>query len=359
MRKLLTLEHEWSDIAKRNKIDRLPQTGENYHQSIFLSTKHPFWKSVILAYKKWYTCFHAKIPSEAGKEFLWGNPRINIPFNFTLFKANLIYLQDLYNDQGEPLSKVEIENLTGKNIMFTTFLGIWNAIPKIWKDQIRNIKKYQMAFRPQTIEWLTRDKKGTINIRKIWDLDEEPVLPGKTKWINELNLDPTESWKPLFLLPIQSKINVRCKYFQFQIMHRTLITNRKLKQFGIRENELCDECNEVETISHLLYECNRATEIWQTLRIWLESISPNTMYFDKKSILLGNNKNEIIINYIIMITKHELYKSKWNKVKINLIKLKHIFKVQMDLEIYSGTVRKTLPKVLGKWSSVLNHLRNL
>ena len=91
----------------------------------------------------------------------------------------------------------------------------------------------------------------------------------------------------------------------------------------------------------------------------LEAISPNTMYFDKKSILLGNSKNEIIVNYIIMITKHEIYKSKWNKVKLNPIKLKHIFKVQMELEIYLGTIKHTLPKVLGKWSPVLNHLRNL
>ena len=121
-----------------------------------------------------------------------------------------------------------------------------------------------MAFIPPTIDWLTRDCKGTTNIRKIWDQYEEP---GKTKWIDELNLDPNESWKPLFLLAIQSKINVRCKYFQFQIVHRKLITNRKLKQFRIRDNETCDNCDEIKTISHLLYDCDRASEIWQTLKI--------------------------------------------------------------------------------------------
>ena len=65
-------------------------------------------------------------------------------------------------------------------------------------------------------------------------------------------------------------------------MHRTLITNRKLKQLGIRDNDTCDNCEEIETISHLLYDCDRASEIWQTLRRWLEAISPNAMYFDKK-----------------------------------------------------------------------------
>ena len=57
------------------------------------------------------------------------------------------------------------------------------------------------------------------------------------------------------------------------------------------------------------------------------------MFFDKNSILLGNTNNEVIVNYIILTTKHEIYKSKWNKTKLTLTKLKHIFKNQMDLEI--------------------------
>ena len=112
--------------------------------------------------------------------------------------------------------------------------------------------------------------------------------------------------------------------------------------------ECCDNCNETETITHLLYECHKATEIWQAIIRWLERISPNTMYFDKTSVLLGNTRNDVIINYIILTTKHEIYKSKWNKTKLTLTKLKHIFKIQMELEIYIGTVKNSLPKVLGK-----------
>ena len=79
--------------------------------------------------------------------------------------------------------------------MFTNYWGLWSAIPKNWKETFKNPNKTQTAFRPPTIEWPTRDRKGTANVRKIWDLDEEPDLPGKTKWIDELNLDTNESWK--------------------------------------------------------------------------------------------------------------------------------------------------------------------
>ena len=65
----------------------------------------------------------------------------------------------------------------------------------------------------------------------------------------------------------------------------------------------------------------------------------------------------MIIYNITTITKHEIYKSKWTKTKLNLIKLKKIFMAQMDLEIYLGTIENNLPKVLGKWATVYDYLK--
>ena len=73
--------------------------------------------------------------------------------------------------------------------------------------------------------------------------------------------------------------------------------------------------------------------------------------------ILGNKKNEIIINCIIITIKHELYKSKWTKTQLNLTKIKNIIITHIELEIYSGTMKNTLPKVLGKWATVYNHSR--
>ena len=359
VRKTLQNDTEWKDFALEHKIDRLPLTGQNYHQEIYLKTHNPFWKSVIMAYKKWNIALNEKYATTASYEYLWGNPRIKIPFNNTLYKANIIYAKDLYNHDGAPLSKLDMEAQIGKSIMLTTYFSLWKALPGQVKIELNGTAKTQEVFRPIQIEWLCKDKKGTQSIRKIWESNIPPEIPSQTKWVNEPNMDPIDSWKPLYLLPIQSKLNARCKYFQFQILHRTLVTNRKLKMFNIRDDEICDNCHEVETISHLLFECHVARNIWREIQIWLSRISPNTFFLDKKSVLLGNTRNEIIINYIITLTKHELYKSKWNRNKLTLAKLKHTFKQQMDLEIYLGTIKNTLPKVLGKWATILNDLRTL
>ena len=81
--------------------------------------------------------------------------------------------------------------------------------------------------------------------------------------------------------------------------------------FGIRDNENCDLCNTPETICHFLYECPLANNIWLAVENWLNTNTNSVIYFDKESIfILGNPKNAIVTNCIILIVKHEMYKLK-------------------------------------------------
>ena len=344
IRKVLTGEYEWSDFARENKIDWLVKTDEKHHLTIYNSIKNPFWKSVTYAYSQWFKTLKIQNGNEIENEFLWGNPNINIPFNITLFKNNIIYLKDMFDFDGNPLTQISLEQQIGCRIMFTTYFSIWKAVPRHWKNTMVNNPKSYNVFRPLAVEWLTKDKRGTKNIRKIWNQIEHPPLTCTIKWQYELGLPEDENWSKIFMLPIHCKLNARCIYFQLQVLHRTLITNRKLKQFNIREDEKCDNCESIESIAHLLYECQVTRNLWESVEQWLSGLSRNSMYFDKKSVLLGNRLNETIISNIIMIVKHEIYKSKWTKTKLSIYKMKNIIKQQMELEIYLATVKTACPK---------------
>ena len=163
----------------------------------------------------------------------------------------------------------------------------------------------------------------------------------------------------IFLIPKQCRVNARTIYFQYQITHRSLITNKKLCTFGLRDNENCELCNIPETINHLLYECPIAREIWRNIESWLRPIIRSTIHFDMFSALLGNPRNEVVINCIFLIVKHEIYKKKWNGSNLNLIKLKRIIKNHMDLDIYLGTINGKPEKAIGKWSSVFQNLQRI
>ena len=73
---------------------------------------------------------------------------------------------------------------------------------------------------------------------------------GRSKWTEELELDNETNWKPLYTMADKCKINIRSKYFHYQVLHRTIVTNRKLLQFNMRMDEKCDNCGEIETITY-------------------------------------------------------------------------------------------------------------
>ena len=112
-------------------------------------------------------------------------------------------------------------------------------------------------------------------------------------------------------------------------------------------------------IFHIYYMTIGTRELWTNLETWLNSIMAKPVKTDLTSILLGNPDNELIINYIFIICKHEIYKSKCNRSPINIIKIKKILKSHMELDIYLSTVKNSLPKTLGKWSSLYNVLKNI
>ena len=241
IRKVITKNPDWLDFAIMNKIDRLTVTETNYHNLLCNRTSNPFWKSVIKSYITWYTQFKNCKEIESKDQLIWGNPDVVIPFNEKLFLNNFIYVKDLYDIQGTPLSIEQMEARTGSRIMFTEYIGLWSAIPRTWKNEgITNERNYNID-KPINIRTLTMDKKGTINIRKILHEQTQGIMPtGQQKWVEDFNLDENTDWKYLYTLTKQCKLNARASYFHFQILHRTLITNRKLFQFSIKDNDQCE-----------------------------------------------------------------------------------------------------------------------
>ena len=123
------------------------------------------------------------------------------------------------------------------------------------------------------------------------------------------------------------KLDPRTRFFNYQVLHRSLMTKKKLHQFNLRYDDQCDTYGATETISHLLYDCQNATNIWHELGNWLSQNLTSTIHLDKTSVLLGNTRNEYIVNALIITTKHEIYKCKYKETIINMIQLKNVFKL--------------------------------
>ena len=356
IRRLIKEEPDWMEFAEYYKIDRLLYTEVNYHKTILNKCTNSFWISVINAFSSVYNKIKTEIHIEPEMTPVWGNPILNLPFNITLYNANFRYLKDFYIG-NERITQEEIEFYTDKKFPFTDYMAIWNSIPKELKDYMENSNYTQNVMFPITIDWLTRDKKGTKNLRKIFKTGKIELSVCQTKWINELALDDGVNWEKLYMMAKNCNANANILFFNYQILHRTLLTNRKLHQFGLIESEECDTCQESETLLHLLVDCPGNRKLWDDMAQWIMMNLNEHTILDKRSIVLGNHSNSIICNYIILVIKHEIYKSKWSKRKVTkqyiINKLSHY----LTIEEYVHTISLGSRKNLGKWSPIYHKIK--
>ena len=107
---------------------------------------------------------------------------------------------------------------------------------------------------PTSMYWLLKDELGTKSIRALLNKEEKTKTIGQQKWSNEVALDDEYDWKRMFLMATKCNVNARIKYFNYQILQRSLVTNRKPYIFKLIDSEKCDnyKCN--VTITHHIYE---------------------------------------------------------------------------------------------------------
>ena len=58
-----------------------------------------------------------------------------------------------------------------------------------------------------------------------------------------------------FVKKLLKEPEIKLKEFNFKILHGILPCNSNLKKWKIRSVDVCDVCNQIQTIEHLLYGC--------------------------------------------------------------------------------------------------------
>ena len=109
LQKLHFSHEEWEEFALSNNIDRSIWTGKRYHIHLLSKVTNPFWRSVVLAYKAWYQSLLKVYPPSIIYYPIWGNKTMNIPLNNRLYSNGLTFLGDIIDEDGNFLSKMDLE----------------------------------------------------------------------------------------------------------------------------------------------------------------------------------------------------------------------------------------------------------
>lgn len=273
-------------------------------------TLNTFWRDILLNWLK----LNELEPKEQSIlcQPLWFNQNIKINKEVCFYHkwcdGDIFFINDLINDDNLFLNYNQFKEKYNIPCSFLDFYGIVHAIPKEWKERIKNETKMTAVEN----ELLNRIKLNPKSCKFIYsyfikEFTEEP-LNAEQKWEVELG-QTIEDWYYIFSLPFSVTKNNKLIILQFKILHRIFASNSFLFKCKLKETELCSFCGEAkEIISHLFWDCNIVRNFWISLQ----------NFFSRNDISIPNNGIEILfgcnathsdmaIDNILLIAKYYIH----------------------------------------------------
>lgn len=329
-RRLFNTNSEWislfTEVTKCNSV-HLSHFGPEYSKFKAKNTNNSFWKEVLNIYSD----FLKNLSCDSSTrnflvEPLWYNNKIIIQnryvFSRSLYEKGFTIVDDLLDDNGNFLSYEDIAEKFCLKIPFTFYEGIKRAIRHSWPNvQNQMSNPISRPLQPDFIKIL--NKKGSRAIYKVFLSSTQCYRPKcESKWTTELKLKSDFDWKQIHRKYFSITKDTRLIWFNFRIIHRTLGTNRYLFLSKIRDNDLCSLCQmETETILHVFYFCPNVCPLWNLLENWIFEKSRKRIKFDACTIILGNPREDEIINLIILLVKRYIFLMKNQNLSfLNVVK---------------------------------------
>ncbi len=299
------------------KIKGSPYCQENI--PLFYQDIHNIWMSM-----------YAEEPAsmtELQNEVLWWNKYITqsgVPICWDEWiNKGIYYIRDLLDEQGQFLNHIQLYEKYGINCNFLQVLQIRQCLPSHWRQNIYRCNKKLQENSNLCVKIDNRLKM--IDVLKCKDfywyfIDKEKSTPRcQTKWCEsfpELKDVDDSVWERIYKMPYIVSRETKLQSFHFRVVHRILPCNKWLCDITILDTNICNFCDNIDTIQHFLYECNCLKLFWQNFFRWWNRISPvkieNIVNINelRECILFGFPGDEDIIvalNYCTLMAKYYIY----------------------------------------------------
>ncbi len=306
---------------------------------------------------------------EAGNQNVLGYPIWNsyymtnrnvIAKKATLMRNGLQYIYDLHKDNGELYTLQEFNEKYGVIFNKLDYSGLVLSIPSKWKGRSVFKKTQTCQLTCKSIVFIQDHYKCNQAVYKLLNNKiMEQVENTRRKWEAVFNKNEV-NWEKIMRISFQCTIETRLRSFQYNILNRSLITNQKLFKWKIVGSPNCTFCqNEVETIEHIMFECNKVKELWQLL---VGKLSP-CMKLEQdvsniESIMCGVlcDDNYKLVNHILLITKKYIYNTRCKDTTLNIKELLNMILTCYNIEkqIANGRCNENVMKKFeDKWKPLI------
>ncbi len=224
-------------------------------------------------------------------------------------KSGILYIKDLFNDQGQFRSEQSIMNdLITKHNWIQEYMTVKRALkPHLTKFNFSlakaiNIKTTWNITRNNNI-FCIKFQRSSFYYKILTKIKAVPNYMQKT-WERTFELDNI-CWEKIYRNQVWGIKEKKIGEFNYKLICNILNTRTNISKWNREINGKCQFCKENQTVKHLLFDCPRIQNLWSLIGNLLK------MNISYKHLILGDIvANEFIEerNLVITYVKYGIYK---------------------------------------------------
>jgi len=277
----------------------------NYDSSVEfddLNCLNSFYKDAFLCYSNATAVDFENFKAHIASQCIWGNKFITVKRGK---KKCVLLLRNWIRSGISKISDVRFANgvLDGSYVYkkVKKHTNIWSEIFLLqtallpYREILRDIDNPTINNIPNV---KFRTTKNFYNMFKDKLRDNTKCV---TKYLMKyVNDDSDDNIIKIYREKIQMIKEIKLREFNFKILHGILACNLNLWQWKIKPSNLCDLCDKIQSIEHLLFDCIYVKPLWERV----EQIYNVTIDYN---VILGIRSNHDI-NCIVTMMSYFIYK---------------------------------------------------
>ena len=181
---------------------------------------------------------------------------------------------------------------------------------------------------------------------------KQKVKPaGVTKWETEkLGVKEKSFWANEFVAARKTIPETKFQVLQYNILHQIIVCNKALFKYKIKDSPNCPLCNMVQSIYHLLFECEHIIPLWKKLATEFGKNENQMVPVQIENCLFNTGyKQHKKWNILSMLLKDYIYSTYLNCLKPNWDNFALRLQQKIILWAYSCATKNVYNSFKIKW----------
>lgn len=320
-----------------------------------------FWINVLEAWAH-YNFSPETSETDFREQILWYNSCLRIDnqpaFMDGPFRAGIVKLKDILDDNNTILQIKEIWRVSGKCINWLEIFQLEAALPPSWRIWLGSGEVDTLLNYDFQIEKIKNEYKCSGQIYSKLIQDKNVILMRKDRWSRKIGQTISDKqFLNAFRAVYQTTICTRFCDFQYRILTSSIVTNRLLYLWKIKDNQLCTFCESfIEDEIHIFYACEKVKPLWYKIQEYVKRNDKYNLFNILKWAAINiifssvHLENGNVINFLITFAKQYIYRTRClnNTFMLSsneiINEFENLYTIKLNIAIHKDKMRKHCEK---------------